>query len=807
MSLGSKRPFGSGSSNAVITAQEPEVVPADRLQQLRALEDKILWLAVWMIHHANQIRPKRDHLKVGGHQASSASVATLMAALYFEVLTPDDRVAVKPHASPIFHAIQYMFGRQSVENLKRFRALGGAQAYPSRTKDADDVDFSTGSVGLGVALTSFAALVQEYLHLKNLAGAARRGRMVAIVGDAELDEGNVFESMLEGWKHDIRNVWWVIDYNRQSLDAIVSDRLFQRLDTLFSDMGWRVITLKYGRQMERAFARRGGDALKAWIDAAPNILYSALAFQGGQAWRAQLLADIGDAPGVQDLLASYDDEALNALMTNLGGHDLETLLAGFRGVSDDTPTCFIAYTIKGYGLPFAGHKDNHAGLMTPEQINVLKGRMRIRDGQEWERFAGLEDSADELTAYLLRAPFNQPAVRRHAAPRVAVPARLEVPGGDKMSTQEAFGRVLAGIARQHGDLADRIVTTAPDVTVSTNLGPWVNRRGIFTRKDRDPLPAAAQVASPQQWTPSPGGQHIELGIAENNLFILLAALGLSHSLFGTRLLPVGTVYDPFIARGLDALNYACYQGARFLLVGTPSGISLSPEGGAHQSVYTPLIGVGQPGLTMFEPALVDELTEVLRWSLGHIQDQDGAAVYLRLSTRPIAQISREFTPELRQEVLDGGYWLIPPRAGAKLAIACCGAVLPEALEAHRAIAEDVPGAGLMVITSVDRLQRDWVASQKRVPLGRQISHVESLLHRLEPDGGLVTVLDGHPAALSWLGAVRGHRIVTLGVDRFGQSGDIPDLYRVYGIDADAIVDAAARVCVMDRLPPGRSYVS
>jgi pyruvate dehydrogenase E1 component len=231
--------------------------------------EKVLWLAVWMIHHANHIRPKRDGLKVGGHQASSVSSATLMTALYFDVLRPEDRVAVKQHASPVYHAIQYLLGRQSRENLEKFRAKGGAQSYPSRTKDADDVDFSTGSVGLGVAMTSFAALTRDYLALKGrIDRPAASGRMIALVGDAEFDEGNIFEAMLESWKHDVRNLWWIIDYNRQSLDAVISDRIFHRMDSVFQGMDWNVITLKYGALLNHAFTRRGGDALRAWIDRA-----------------------------------------------------------------------------------------------------------------------------------------------------------------------------------------------------------------------------------------------------------------------------------------------------------------------------------------------------------------------------------------------------------------------------------------------------------------------------------------------------------------------------------------------------------
>src|SRR5574340_1578917 len=205
---------------------------ASNLPILRELEKKILWLASWTIHNANHLRDNADGLKVGGHQASSASLATIMTALYLDVLRPADRVAVKPHASPIFHAIQYLLGKQTRERLERFRGYQGAQSYPSRTKDADDVDFSTGSVGLGVAQTLFASLAQDYVRAHDW-GGSDAGRMVALVGDAELDEGNVFEALLEGSKHGLRNTWWVVDYNRQSLDAVTKEGLLARFTSIF----------------------------------------------------------------------------------------------------------------------------------------------------------------------------------------------------------------------------------------------------------------------------------------------------------------------------------------------------------------------------------------------------------------------------------------------------------------------------------------------------------------------------------------------------------------------------------------------
>jgi pyruvate dehydrogenase E1 component len=772
---------------------EEEAAPPDRIACLTALERKVLWLSTWMIHNANHLRPNRDGLKVGGHQASSASLATLMTALYFDVLRPQDRIAVKPHASPVFHAIQYLLGHQSREKLERFRAFGGAQSYPSRTKDGETVDFSTGSVGLGVGMTLFASMAQDYLRLKGLVPTDDPpGRMIALAGDAELDEGNIFEALLEGWKHDVRNLWWVIDYNRQSLDAVVSDRLFGRIDAMFEMMGWRVVTLKYGRLLEAAFARPDGHHLREWIDACPNSLYSALVYKGGEGWREHLHRDLNRYPGIRAILDDHDDTALQRLMTNLAGHDMESVLGAFHGVIDDRPTCFIAYTIKGYGLPFAGHKDNHAGLMNLDQMASFRRNMGVAEGAEWDLFAGLDVALERLSAFLAAAPLAGSGRRWHAAPRVAVPPSLPTPRGMTLSTQEAFGRILGDIAAAGGPLAERIVTTSPDVTVSTNLGPWVNRRGIFDRAERADTFREEKVVSAQRWAMSPKGQHIELGIAESNLFLQLAALGLAGPLFGTRLLPIGTLYDPFIKRGLDVLNYACYQDARFILVATPSGITLAPEGGAHQSIGEPLIGLAQPGLVSFEPAYADELAVLLRWAFEEIQRKEGESVYFRLSTRPVEQPARKIAADLEEAIIAGAYWLREPAEGAEFAIAYCGAVAPEALAAHRELAEDIPAAGLLAITSPDRLHRNWRAARD----AGQVSVAEQLLARLRPRAALVTVGDLHPAALSWLGAVAGNRIVPMGVDRFGQSGDIPDLYEAYHIDTGAILDAAARACLL-----------
>ena len=780
----------------------------DRLPMLAALERKVLWLASWMIHNANHLRENADGLKVGGHQASSASLATIMTALYFDVLKPADRVAVKPHASPIFHAIQYLLGKQTKERMQAFRGYKGAQSYPSRTKDADDVDFSTGSVGLGVAQTLFSSLVQDYVRAHGWGTDRPEGRMVSLLGDAELDEGNIFEALLEGWKQGLRNCWWVIDYNRQSLDAVVREGLWERYEQLFENFGWKVVIVKYGSLQQAAFKEPGGDRLKAWIDSCPNQLYSALVFAGGAAWRKRLLDEIGDQGDVTRLIEKRSDAELAALMNNLGGHDLPALLEAFHGADSDKPTCFICYTVKGFGLPMAGHKDNHAGLMTAAQMDAYRNAQNVREGHEWDKFEGLNVPAEKVQAFLDRVPFAAAGNRRLKAPTIAVPAKLTVSIQSAMSTQTGFGAILNEIGRNDGDFAQRIVTTSPDVTVSTNLGPWVNRRGLFAHHAMADTFKSERIPSTFNWEFSPQGQHIELGIAEMNLFIVLSALGLSHSINGERLLPIGTLYDPFIARGLDALNYACYQDARFMVVATPSGITLAGEGGAHQSIAQPLIGMAQDGLAAFEPAFVDELAVIMRWAFDYMQksggeisernwlrDETGGSVYLRLSTRPVEQIQRTVSPELEHDIVDGAYWLRKPGPNAQVIVAYTGAIAPEAIEAVGLMAEDRRDVGLLAITSADRLNAGWNAAQRARERGlvHARSHIERLLADVPAHSGMITVIDGHPATLAWLGAVNGHRTRALGVEHFGQTGTLADLYRHYGIDANSIVAAAQTI--------------
>ena len=775
---------------------------------LKTIEQRLLWLSHWMIHNANHIRPKADGIKVGGHQASSASMVSIMTALYFSALRPEDRVAVKPHASPVFHAMQYLMGNQSREKMENFRGFGGVQSYPSRTKDVDDVDFSTGSVGLGVGITALASLVQDFIEGKAW-GDITPGRMVALVGDAEMDEGNIYEVLQEGWKNDLRNTWWIIDYNRQSLDGIVREGLFERIEKIFDAFGWDVVKVKHGALQRAAFDEPGGDKLRDWIDSCPNAEYSALTYMGGEVWRKRLMDDLGDQGDVSALLERRNDADLAALMENLGGNCVATMAETFAAIDHDRPTCFLAYTIKGWGTPIAGHKDNHGGLMTKAQMAGWQTDMGVPEGQEWEPFATVEDAA-ALQRFLADVPFFAKGTRRHDDRKLPVPA-IAFATDREVSTQAAFGKILDELSKGDSDLAARILTTSPDVTGTTGLGAFVNRRKLFARANQRDAFIEHRIPSTAKWNFAPEGQHLELGIAEMNLFLLLGAAGLSHSLWGKRLIPIGTVYDPFVHRGLDALNYACYQDARFMIVGTPSGVTLAPEGGAHQSIGTPLTGMAQDGLASFEPAFADELAVIMEWAFDYLQrdgegdpdertwlrDETGGSVYLRLTTKPLEQPGQRVDDDFRQGAIDGAYWLRKPGPNCSVVIAYQGAVADEAIAAAGMMGEHRKDIGVLAVTSADRLNAGWTAAQRARARGNPAaqSHIEALLAPLPGHAAIVTVIDGHPATLSWLGSVAGHKTIPHGVEHFGQTGTIGDLARHFRIDRAAIANSIAELTV------------
>ena len=764
------------------------------LETLAAIERRVLWLAVRIVDYANRERPRDDPLKVGGHQASSASMVTLMTALYFAELDADDRVSVKPHASPVLHAIEYLLGRLDRSYLTRLRDFGGLQAYPSRTKDAFPVDYSTGSVGLGSAAPLFGALADRFTESR--LGASTGGRFISLLGDAELDEGNIWEAVAEPLTRRLGNVLWIVDLNRQSLDRVIPGIRAAELEAHFRTSGWDVIELKYGRRLRAARGLPGGDLLLRQIDGMLNEQYQALFGASDDVIKASLLDGLGtdETRRLRQLLDSLGEE-VPRLVSDLGGHDLGDVIAALRRarLSTDRPTVIFAYTIKGYGLEIAGRPMNHSALLTEEQIDRFRERCGVRREAEWERF-----EPESLEHHLIgQASERLDRKERPPAPRVEVPATLSARDPLPTSTQAAFGHVLLDLSRVEG-VGERLVTVAPDVSISTNLGGFINKAGIWGY-DEEPVYDPMED-SPLKWRVGPRGQHIEMGIAEMNLVLLLGQLGLSWDFQRERLFPVGTVYDPFVMRALEGIVYSTYSGSRFVIAGTPSGVSLSREGGAHQSIITPGIGIETPGLVYAEPCFARELEWLLLDALRRMQEPDGEAYYLRLSTKPIDQAPfteaalRLGEERLRADVIAGGFRLREPSvSGDRVVIAASGAIVPETLEAAAQLSEEEGvEATVLCLSSPDRLFRDWQASRTEALRGRTTrrSHLESLLTPAEHGLPVVTVLDGASHALAFVGSALGSRSIALGVDRFGQTGSPAELYREYGIDAEAIVAAS-----------------
>ena len=776
-------------------SQSP-ITPAE-VETLEAIEKRALWLSTYMIHHANHVRPNPDQIKIGGHQASSSSVVSLLTALMLRVMKPQDRLALKPHSSPSFHALQVLLGNLEADKLARFRQLGGIQAYPSRRKDSDNVHFNTGSVGLGGVNVVFGALVQDYVF-RHFPRKDEPGLFISLMGDAEMDEGTLYEALLEGQNYRLNNCWWIVDLNRQSLDSFIPVIRVGQFKDIFTSMGWEVIVLKYSRSLMNLFEQPGGHHVKQWFDDVSNQEYQALLRVPPQDYKKQLLKAVGGkSREAQALIEQYDGAYLRDTIMTLGGHDMHMVCEAFdRALRvKGKPVAILAYTIKGYGLPLAGHKDNHSGLLNAREIETLRESFNIPAGKEFEPLAGLDDPK-RVVDYLAAVPLhrqNLPQAETSPEP-VHIPERLNIPYKAAISTQGAFGQIMMELSRVEG-LKERLVTTAPDVAVSTNLGGWINRVGVYQPEGRSDYYEQYNLKSPFQWKEIPAGQHIELGIAENNFFSLLGVLGLSFELTGEMLYPVGTVYDVFLKRGLDMLTNAIYSESRFILVGTPSGVTLSPEGGAHQSFLTPLLGMGFPDLHYYEPSYAVELEILMSWGLRQMQDRrHGASMYLRLSTNPIAQPDIRYDAALQQQVIDGGYWLRDLRAEPDYAarerinILTTGVMTAQALAASDLLYEDGIYANVINLTSPDRLFTEWQSHQLARLRGEE-GEAPYLL-RLVPPGErhpMVSVIDGHPLALEWIGGVLGAPQVALGVSRFGESGDIESLYRTMRIHADDIV--------------------
>ncbi|MGI8679611.1 MAG: transketolase-like TK C-terminal-containing protein [Jatrophihabitans sp.] len=754
-------------------------------EALRAVEDRTLWLATAIIDHANRVRPNPSGLKVGGHQASSASMVSIMTALWFEHLRPEDRVSVKPHASPVLHAINYLLGSLDARYLTTLREFGGLQSYPSRSKDPDPVDYSTGSVGIGATAAIWGALSCRYLDAHF--GSSGAGRQYSLLGDAELDEGACWEALLDPMVTELGEVVWIVDLNRQSLDRVVPNIGASRLQGMFDAAGWQVLVVKYGRLLEDLFSRPGGPALRRRIDSMPNPEYQRLLRCSAADLRVRLPGAGPEAAAIDALLGEVSDEALHAAIRNLGGHDHAALADAFAAIDDNRPTVVFAYTIKGFGLATEGHPQNHSALLSGEQLSVLAARVGVDPSQPWQRFTEGTDEAALCAATAKRLLRSQ----LPAAQPPAVPSDLGRTPTGTATTQSALGRALLDVNRAAPQVGERIVTVSPDVSSSTNLAGWVNKVGVWSHAERDDW-FADDAETVLHWRERPNGRHIELGIAETNLVGLIGELGATWSRWGQPLLPIGVLYDPFVERALEPWSFGIYAGGQSILVGTPAGVTLAPEGGAHQSIKTPSIGLEQPGCLSYEPAFAIDTEWTLLAALGQLGGPEGQSAYLRLSTRLVDQAlaavpTDAAARERRRRNVVAGAYVLRRHEHASLTLCAMGALIPEALEAAERLADLGVGAEVVCVTSPGLLFR---AVQARRGFATAEDWILDVVFSADRAAPMVTLLDGHPHTLAFLAGIHRVPAAHLGVSTFGQSGDLDSVYRHHHLDAGSVVGAA-----------------
>jgi pyruvate dehydrogenase E1 component len=758
------------------------------LDTLAAIERRVLWLSTSIIHHANRVRPNTSGIKVGGHQASSASIATIMTSLWFGQLRAEDRVSVKPHAAPVLHAINYLLGSLDEKYLSTLREFGGLQSYPSRAKDPDPVDYSTGSVGIGATAPIWGAVSRRYIE--TIGGKPAKGRQYSLVGDAELDEGAVWEAILDASVAALGEIVWIIDLNRQSLDRVVPNIVAGKIGALFTAAGWQVITVRFGRLLESLMNRPGGDSLRRRIIDMPNPEYQRLLRCTADELRERLPGAGDGSEDIARIIGSISDAALLAAIRNLGGHDIGALRDAYAQIDDTKPTAIIAYTVKGYGLPTAGHPQNHSSLLSLEQFHELAAQLGENADAPWSRFApsSAEGALCEAAASALA---RKPEV---CVDPPVVPTDFGRTPSGVATTQAALGRALLELTRIAPEVARRVVTVSPDVSSSTNLGGWLNKVGVWSIDERtDWFRDDAETI--MHWRETPAGQHIELGIAEVNLVSLLGELGATWSRWGQPLFPIGVLYDPFVERALEPWTYGIYAGGQSILVGTPSGVSLAPEGGAHQSIKTPSIGLEQPNCVSYEPAFVVDTEWILLASMSQLGRQGGKSAYLRLSTKPVDQRLAEIPEDAaarerrRRQVIAGACILLTTDHPVA-AIVTMGAMVPDALEAAARLAAFGVPVDVICVTSPGLLYEALQASHGQ---GEAPSWILEQVFPKERAVPMITVLDGHPHTLAFLAGINQVKSRNLGVSRFGQAGDIEDVYRFHGIDIDSIVRATLDV--------------
>ncbi len=811
-----------------------------RLAAYQDIRDHVAKGALSMIDWANHKPANAGRKpKVGGHQASSMSSVDLLCALYLHCKRPQDRVAVKPHAAPVLYSLMHLLGVLEPHQMRELRELGGPQPYPTKLKSPRFVDYTTSSEALGVCAAiydAYGAVHQSRALTQQVGAAPVDARYWAHCGDGELTEGQCDESLYDAGRWGLDNIVWVVDLNRQSLDRVMDD--WGRLDAWvrgkFTGQGWEVLELRWGSRAEALFSVRGGDALRSVIEALPDALFHPLLMLDGSAQRQVLLggtdhndpavvhalqwfarrleATDAQRAGIRRVLDATGDDALRAGLTHLGGHDLAALITTFQRAAcvAGRPTVVVAHTLKGYETSAAGHPENHGMLLPAAEVvawGVTAGGARrgLPVGEPFPVPARGTDAARVLAE--VAAPWHDDAAHAWApAPHADLRGQLAsvaLARRRRASTGDFFQSLNLALLRT--ELAPWLQFAAPDVGQTTHLGPVIKATGVFSPREVPDAFGWLREAkrSTFDWRPEDTGQFHALGIAEGNAMLWAYAFGRRRKVAEGKqpLLPVVTVYDKFFERGFNQLDYATYSSGRFIAVGTPSGTGLSRETATHQSLGTLRMLMDLPGIIAYEPAFGADLHAIYLHALGQLWDADGEAVYLRLTTQPIAQPD-ELPVDHATAAVRGAWWLVgeddrPPQPGrASVVFVASGRKVAQAREAAAQLAaEDGVGSRILNVTSYEALWRDWDAWADDPTAWddpKRSYYLHDLFGEAELNAPMIITGDHLPSAAEWLpGALqrlRGARFC--GPRRNGEAGDLEAIDRLHGMSTADLVAAA-----------------
>ncbi|MEQ9503781.1 MAG: pyruvate dehydrogenase [Deltaproteobacteria bacterium] len=855
--------------------------------------------ATKMIYEANH----RDDVmegdpKVGGHPAACSSCVHIMSALHLGVRQPQDLIAVKPHASPVDHSLNYLMGMfhepygrkwlsddegaEVMYRLRKFSQDGEPvfQSYHAESDPDGNVYFPSGSVGIPPVVSIYTALAYRYADDHKLR-VPKDAHFWSLMGDSEFREGSLMEALPDAAERELGNVTWIVDYNRQNLDGTRIPNMrgirgtdASRMERVCVANGWDVIQAQHGRKRLAAFEKEGGAVLRKVLEEA----FSDFEFQmlvlrrDGSVVRERLVAL---DKKLEKALAEYRDEEVYAIFADLGGHDVAVMLDALRRSKLDpiNPTLIVAHTIKGWGLESYAAPGNHNAVPKGDEVEALLESEGLDNDAPFELFA--EDT--EPGAFLAErrkimregqeaiwALKDDNVTRFDSAVQDGLPETLGVNLKylPLVHTQYVWGQLAAKIIRignayepirngnapeeplegdekRWGPAADMFLTMAPDVGTSTNINPAMDDR-IYGPEHSEDYEQALGVADRRRPKLAPHedawARHIRFEIAEANCMSAVGAFGKMHDHVGIPFLPVMTVYDFFIKRAFDQLYYNLYWGSSFICVGTPSGVTLAPEGAQHSWKSD----IGMPNVIIWEPFYSLEIDWILSDAVRrhYLRDnKNRTGVIIRAVTRAVQQpemmkrlskaarfegwSEEDILETTRKDALEGGYFLVDHRGAAGyepgenvVNIFSMGALGTEALAASDRLLEEGIYANVIVVTCGDllcgNLAHDTDYRHLREGLGitgdlhitrangasngaieiRDRADLVSVAGRRVP---LVALVDGEPGIVDNLGSVVGVKAEVLGVRKASKCGRPVDVYKYQGIDGDAVYDACGRV--------------